>query len=91
LSNGNIVSSFTGAATTISGVTYNKSGGILGSCTVYLFRDNGNSTATFVAATTSNATTGVYSFTVYPGSTYFCVAFGSYLGSDVFDATDKIL
>ena len=91
ISNGNLTNPLTGAANTVSGVTYDKSGNILGSCTVYLFRDNGNSTATFVAATTSNAGTGAYSFTVYSGSTYFVVAFGVKSAVDVFDCTDRIV
>ena len=88
---GNIVNPLNNASLHISGVTYNKSGLILGSVLVYLFQDNGNNTATFIAATTSNAGTGAYSFTVYPGSTYFAVAFGTYLAVDVFDTTDRIL
>jgi trimeric autotransporter adhesin len=91
LANGNISNAFTGAGVVISGVTYDKSGNVLGSCTVYLFRDNGNSTATFVAATTSNAGTGAYTFTVFPGSTYFVVVFGVVSTVHVFDCTDRIL
>ena len=91
MGNGNISNAFTGAAVAISGVTYDKNGNVLGSCVVYLFRDNGNSTATFVAATTSNAGTGAYSFTVYAGSTYFVVAFGVKSAVDVFDCTDRIV
>jgi hypothetical protein len=91
LSNGNIVSSFSGAATAISGYTYNKSGVALGSCQVYLFRDNGNNTATYVAQTTSNVSTGAYTFTVYPGSTYFVVAFGTYNTAAVFDVTARTI
>jgi hypothetical protein len=88
---GNLVNAMTGASHTVSGITYDKNGNILGSCTVYLFRDNGNSTASFVAATTSNAVTGAYSFTVYSGSTYFVVAFGVKSAVDVFDCTDRIV
>lgn len=91
IAHGNLTNPLTGAANTVSGVTYDKSGNILGSCTVYLFKDNGDSTATFIGATTSNAGTGAYSFTVYPGSTYFVVAFGVKSAVDVFDCTDRIL
>jgi hypothetical protein len=91
ISNGNLTNPLTSASNTVSGVTYDKNGNVLGSCTVYLFKDNGNSTATFVAATTSNAGTGAYSFTVYAGSTYFVVAFGVKSAVDVFDCTDRTL
>ena len=49
IAHGNLTNPLTGAANTVAGVTYDKGGNVLGSCTVYLFKDNGDSTATFVA------------------------------------------
>jgi len=46
----------------VSGVTRDKDGAILGSCDVYLMKNNGDDTMTMVAHTTSNASTGVYTF-----------------------------
>lgn len=77
-----------GESLTIAGITKNSAGTALGSCIVYLFRDNGNNTATFIAYQTSNASTGAYSFTVYPGSAYFVVAFKGG-ATPVMDVTDR--
>jgi hypothetical protein len=90
VTSGNIINAGGGEALTVAGVTYNNVGAILGSCLVYLFRDNGDNTATYIAQQTSNASTGAYSFTCFPGSTYFTLAFleGS---PDVFDITDREL
>ena len=73
----------------ITGITRDASGNILGSCTVLLYNA---STKAYVASTTSNGTTGAYSFTGLPdtSTTYFVVAFKS--GSpDVEGATDNNL
>lgn len=87
---GNIIKDLTGAALTIAGVTYDKNGSILGSCDVYLWRDNGNNTATYIAYVLSNASTGAYSFTVFPGSTYFVTAMKAG-ATPVMDVTDRTL
>ncbi len=86
----NVIRTAGGEALTVAGITKDKDGNALGSCTVYLFRDNGNSTATFIAATTSNAVTGAYSFTQFAGSTYFVVAFLAG-ATPVMDTTDRTL
>jgi hypothetical protein len=75
---------------TLSGITKDNGGNILGSCIVYLFKDNGDSTTTFVSAVTSDADTGAYSFTTIAGSTYFVVAFKAG-ATPVMDVTDRTL
>ena len=75
LSNGNVTANAGGESVTVAGITKDNAGVALGSCDVYLFRDNGNDTATYIAYVESNAITGAYSFTVFPGSAYFVVAF----------------
>jgi hypothetical protein len=47
----------------LSGVTYDKDGAVLGSCHVFVFKDNGDDTLTFIGHATSNATTGAWSVT----------------------------
>lgn len=46
----------------ITGVTYDDDGEILVSCDVFLLRDNGDDSLTFLEHTTSHGTTGVYTF-----------------------------
>ena len=75
LGHGRIIPEAGGESVTVAGITKDNSGVALGSCDVYLFRDNGNDTATYIAYQESNAVTGAYSFTVFPGSAYFVVAF----------------
>lgn len=76
---------------TISGVTYDKTGSILGSCNVFLCQDNGDNTAAFIAHTTSNAVTGAYSFQGnYATEDYFVIAWKDNT-PHVFDCTDHVL
>lgn len=75
LTSGNITTTTGGESVTVAGITKDNAGTALGSCDVYLFRDNGNDTATYIAYVESNSVTGAYSFTVFPGSSYFVVAF----------------
>jgi hypothetical protein len=70
----------------LSGVTKDGAGNILGSCTVWLFKASDKS---YVASTTSDPTTGVYSFQVTVGIAYFVRAFKD--GSNVFGCTDDDL
>ncbi len=90
VTSGNIINAGGGEANTLAGITRDNAGAVLGSVLVYLFRDNGDSTATYIAQQTSNASTGAYSFTLFPGSTYFVT--GNLAGSpDRFDVTDRNL
>lgn len=57
---------------TVSGVTRDSTGTALGSCTVALFA---SSTNAFIAQTTSDASTGAYSFTVGTGQMMYLVAY----------------
>ena len=75
IKNGNLIYTTGGESVTVAGITKDNAGVALGSCDVYLFRDNGNDTATYIAYQESNSVTGAYSFTVFPGSAYFVVAF----------------
>lgn len=85
---GGIIPDVGGESVAVAGITKDNSGSVLGSCDVYLFRDNGNDTATFIAYVESNSVTGAYSFTVFPGSTYFVVAFKGG-ATPVMDVTDR--
>ena len=87
---GNVIAPTGGETVAVSGITKDKDGNALVSCVCYLFRDNGNTSATFVKSTTSDAGTGAYSFSVYPGSTYFVVAFKAG-ATPVMDVTDRTL
>lgn len=80
-----------GNSLNVSGVTRNSSGTALGSCDVYLIKENSFGSLTTMNSATSNATTGAYSFKVYDNaSTYFTIAFKS--GSpNVMDVTDRTL
>lgn len=84
-----LMATFFGTILGISGKTYDQNGAILGGCTVNLYRaDSG----VFVAQTTSDASTGIYTFTnvCVEGVDYFVVAFKA--GSpDVFGCTDDTL
>lgn len=73
---------------TISGVTYNKDGNALGSCDVLLFRDTGSSNLELIQKTTSNASTGAYSFTVYDDTINYAIASRKTGSPNVFDITD---
>lgn len=75
LGHGRIIPDAGGESVTVAGITKTLGGMALGSCDVYLFRDNGNDTATYIAYQESNSSTGAYSFTVFPGSAYFVAAF----------------
>jgi len=79
-----------GESLAIAALTKTNSGGVLGSVDCYLFRDNGNNTPTYLQYIQSNAGTGAYSFTVYPGSTYFVVGFKNGV-PNVMDVTDRTL
>ena len=90
LGHGRIIPEAGGESVTVAGITKDNAGVALGSCDVYLFRDNGNDTATYIAYQESNSVTGAYSFTVFPGSVYFVVAFlGG--GTPVMDVTYRDL
>ena len=78
-------------AYTISGVTKDKDGDALGSCTVVLLKDAGTNDWKQIATQTSNASTGAYSFTVYDNDAKYMVV--AYKGDTphVFDVTDYVL
>ena len=88
LGHGRIIPHAGGESVTVAGITKDNAGTALGSCDVYLFRDNGNDTATYIAYQESNSVTGAYSFTVFPGSVYFVVAFKGG-ATPVMDVTDR--
>ena len=88
IANGNVIYTAGGESVTVAGITKDNAGVALGSCDVYLFRDNGNDTATYIAYQESNSVTGAYSFTVFPGSVYFVVAFKGG-ATPVMDVTDR--
>lgn len=75
----------------ISGVTYDKAGTIAGSCDVFLCRDNGDDTATYLAHTTSNVTTGAYSFVgAYSTADHFVITWKDDT-PHIFDCSDHVL
>jgi len=88
LGHGRIIPEAGGESVTVAGITKDNAGVALGSCDVYLFRDNGGDTATYIAYQESNSVTGAYSFAVFPGSTYFVVAFKGG-ATPVMDVTDR--
>ena len=88
IANGNLLYTAGGESVTVAGITKDNAGVALGSCDVYLFRDNGGDTATYIAYVESGAADGTYSFTVFPGSTYFVVAFKGG-ATPVMDVTDR--
>jgi hypothetical protein len=88
LGHGRIIPEAGGESVTVAGITKDNAGVALGSCDVYLFRDNGTDTATYIAYQESNSVTGAYSFAVFPGSAYFVVAFKGG-ATPVMDVTDR--
>jgi len=88
LGHGRIIPDAGGESVTVAGITKDNAGVALGSCDVYLFRDNGTDTATYIAYVESGAADGTYSFTVFPGSAYFVVAFKGG-ATPVMDVTDR--
>ena len=80
------------AAYSLAGITKDADGVALGSCDVFLCKDNGDNTASFVDYQVSHVTTGAYSFAAISDNdaAYFCIAYKS--GSPVrMDATDHVL
>lgn len=80
------------AGFTLSGVTKDKDGNILGSCECFLLKDNLDNTASFIDQVTSNAVTGAYQFTniVDNDANYMVVAWKDDV-PHVFDTTDHVL
>lgn len=79
------------ATYTISGVTKDKNGNVLGNCHCFLCKDNLDNTISFKQYVLSDAMTGGYSFTVYnQDAQYFVVAWKDDT-PHVFDVTDHIL
>lgn len=75
----------------IGGVTRDKNGTAIGSCTVSLFKHSGSGVFSYVGTTTSNSSTGAYSFTVSDNdSAYMVYAFKADT-PHVFDASDYVL
>jgi hypothetical protein len=75
----------------IQGITRDKNGTVLGNCDVFLCRDNGNNTATFLAHTTSDANNGVYNFEGgYGTANHFVIAWKDD-SPHIFDCTDHVL
>ena len=60
----------------IDGITYDEAGSALGSCTVTLWKDNGDDTITYYDRVTSNASTGAFTFSAIPSAdaSFFIVA-----------------
>jgi hypothetical protein len=91
LLSGTIVGATGGETVAIAGITKDNDGNALGSCDCFLFRSNGNAlTPTYLQYQLSDPTTGAYSFSCYPGSTYFVVAFKAG-ATPVMDVTDRTL
>lgn len=78
-----------GSATySVSGVTYDKNGSILGGCTVSLFKHTGSGVFSYIGTATSDETTGAYDLTAPDGdSAYMVVAFKAST-PHVFDVSD---
>jgi len=77
---------------TIAGITKDNGGNALGSCDVFLLRDTGGSVFAFIAHTTSDPSTGAYSFTgLANGSASYMVIAWKDNTPHVFDATDYVL
>lgn len=78
---------------TISGVTKDKNGSPLGSCEVALLKEVGGMPPQyrFVACTTSDPSTGAYSFQVYENEARFMVYCIKDDSPHVFDASDNVL
>lgn len=76
----------------LDGITYDKTGSVLGSCDCYLYKDNGDNTITFKAYVLSNVSTGAYSFTGLPDNdAAYLVVFIKDGSPNVFDVTDHVL
>lgn len=76
---------------TLSGVTKDSEGSALGSCEVALFIEVSANVYQFVASTTSDPSTGAYSFTVYDDPANYMVMARKDDTADVFDVTDNNL
>lgn len=81
------------AGFTIEGVTKDKDGSVLVSCEVALFKATGDTPPLYywVASTTSDGSTGAYSFTVFENPSMFMVYSIKDDTPHVFDATDNVL
>jgi hypothetical protein len=71
---GRLILTAGGETVAVADVTKDNAGVALGSCKVYVFRDNGNNTATFMGYVLSDSVTGAYSLSTFPGDSYFAVA-----------------
>ena len=79
-------------AYTITGVTKDNAGSVLGSMVLSLFKSKGSGVFEYVATTTSNAGTGAYTFTVNNDNAANFMVYGIKENSPhVFDATDFTL
>jgi hypothetical protein len=75
----------------LEGVTYNVTGSVLGSCELFLFKDNQDNTITFVDYTTSNASTGAYLFEyISDNDAQYLIRASKDDSPHVFDATDHV-
>ena len=75
----------------IEGIVYTKDGDpYLGAAQLFLFKDNGDNTLTFVDYTIASIATGAYSFSVTDEDDYLIAAFGD-ATPNVFDVTDHNL
>lgn len=74
------------------GITYDKTGSVLGEVECYLFKDNGDNTLTYLDYQLSNVSTGVYLFTEIADNdaAYLVVAWKDD-SPHVFDVTDHVL
>jgi len=77
---------------TLSGITKDLAGSALGLCQVYLVKDNGNNTYTWIDHVQSTSGTGAYEFTGLNDNdaTYQVIAWRD-LAPNVFDVTDHVL
>ena len=79
-------------AYTLTGVTKDNAGSVLGSMVLSLFKSKGSGVFEYVATTTSNAGTGAYTFTVNNDNAANFMVYGIKEDSPhVFDATDFVL
>lgn len=76
----------------LAGVSKDKTGAVLGSCECFLFKDNGDDTLTFVDHTTSDPSTGAYTFSdIVDNDAAYLVYFFKDDTPHVFDVTDHVL
>lgn len=75
---------------TVSGVTRDVSGNVLGGCTVSLFKSGGSGVYTYVGTSTSDGTTGAYSFTTADNDPAYMVVARLAGSPNVFDVTDHL-